>query len=71
MTSQYGTYELHAAYARLRARTRKHTPSRPGTHKHARAHERKYVIFIAFAQQQTSQTRLSATLYVHWLSCFS
>jgi hypothetical protein len=36
MTSQYGAYALHAGYARLRARRRMHTPTRPGTHTHAR-----------------------------------
>ena len=33
---------------------------------HARAHMHKYVIFIAFPRQW-SRTRLSVTLYVHWL----
>jgi hypothetical protein len=35
MTSQYGAYELHAGYARLRASTRMHTPTRPGKRVHA------------------------------------
>jgi hypothetical protein len=38
MTSQYGTYELHAGYARLHARTRMHTPMRQGTLMHAYIH---------------------------------
>ena len=36
MTSQYGAYALRAGSARLYARTRMHTPTRPGTHMHAR-----------------------------------
>jgi hypothetical protein len=36
MTSQYGAYALHAGLARLYARRRMHTPSRPGTNMHAR-----------------------------------
>ena len=35
MTSQYGAYALHAGLARLYARMRVHTPTRPGTHMHA------------------------------------
>jgi hypothetical protein len=38
MTSQYGAYVLHAGLARLYARMRMHTPSRPGAHMHARTH---------------------------------
>ena len=56
MTSQYGAYALRAGLARLYARIRMHKPTRPGTHMHActRKHEHtdKYVIFIAFLQQQ-------------------
>ena len=43
---------------RTHARTRMHTPTLPGTHKHARKHPstrkhtHKYVILIAFPQQQ-------------------
>ena len=36
MTSQHGSYALHAERARLRAPTRMHTPTRSGTHTHAR-----------------------------------
>ena len=36
MTSQYGPYALHAGLARLYARMCKHTPTRLGTHMHAR-----------------------------------
>jgi hypothetical protein len=35
MTSQHGAYALHAGKARLHARTRMHTPMRPGTRTHA------------------------------------
>jgi hypothetical protein len=54
MTSQYGAYELHAGLARLHARTRMYTPTRPGTRMYAcaRVHTHKYVIFIAFTRQQ-------------------
>jgi hypothetical protein len=40
MTSQYGVYALHAGLASLYARMRVHTPSRSGTHIHARTHAR-------------------------------
>ena len=36
MTSQYGTYALHAGLATLHARMRMHISMRPGTHIHAR-----------------------------------
>ena len=32
MTSQHGAYMLNAGYARLHARTRMHTSTRPSTH---------------------------------------
>jgi hypothetical protein len=38
MTSQYGAYALRAGLVRLYARTRTHTPTRPGNHAHARTH---------------------------------
>jgi hypothetical protein len=34
VTSQYEAYALHAGLARLYARMRMHTPTRPGTHMH-------------------------------------
>ena len=40
MASQYGAYTLRAGLARLHALMRMHTPTRPGTHMHARAHAR-------------------------------
>jgi hypothetical protein len=56
MTSQYGAYALRAGLARQYARMRMHTPTRSGTHMHARTrtheHTDQYVILIAFPQQQ-------------------
>jgi hypothetical protein len=53
MTSQQ---TLYAGSARLYVRMRMRTPTRPGTHTHTRtrtpAHTHKYVILIAFPQQQ-------------------
>ena len=61
MTSQYGAYALRAELARLYARMRMHTPTRPGTRMHARtikhAHTDQYVILIAFPQQQWFRKR--------------
>jgi hypothetical protein len=37
VTSQYDAYALRARLARLYARMRMHTPTRPRTHMHARA----------------------------------
>ena len=63
MTSQYGAYALHAGLARPHAHMRMHTPTRPGTHMHARtrkhAHTDQYVILIAFPQQQWFRERTS------------
>jgi hypothetical protein len=38
MMSQYGIYALRAGLARLYVRMRMHTPTRLGTHMHARTH---------------------------------
>jgi hypothetical protein len=38
VTSQHSAYALHAGLARLHARTRVYTPTRPGTHIRARTH---------------------------------
>ena len=55
MTSQYGSYALHAEKARLHALMRMHTPPRPSTHMHERtrnhAHTDQYLILIVFPQQ--------------------
>jgi hypothetical protein len=54
MTSQYGAYALRAWLARLYARKRMHTPTRPSNDMHARtrkhANTGQYVILIAFLQ---------------------
>ena len=69
MMSQYGAYVLHAGLARLYARIRMHTPSRPGIHMHARtrkhAHRNQYVILIAFPQQQWFRKRASLLRYTY------
>jgi hypothetical protein len=61
MTSQHGAYALRAGLARLHARMRIHTPTRPGTHMHActrkNAHTDQYVILTAFSQQQWFRER--------------
>ena len=69
MTSQYGAYASHAGLARLHARMRMHTPTRPGTHMHARtrkhAHTDQYVILIAFPQPQWFRERASMLRYTY------
>jgi hypothetical protein len=69
MTSQYGAYALRTGLARLYARTRMHTPTRPGNHVHARkrmhAHTDQYVILIAFPQQQWLRKRASMLRYTY------
>ena len=69
MTSQYGAYALHAGLARLYARMRMHTPTRPGIHMHARkrkhAHTDQYVMFIACPRQQWFSERTSVLRYKH------
>ena len=48
MTSQYGAYVFHAGLARLHALMRVHTPTRQGTHMHARtgAHALRYTYIV-------------------------
>jgi hypothetical protein len=69
MTSQYGAYALRAGLARLYARKRMHTPTRPGTHMHARirkhAHTDQYVILTAFPLQQWFRDRASVLRYTY------
>ena len=69
MTSQYGAYALRAGLARLYARMRMHTPTRPDTHMHARmrkhAHTHQYVILIAFPRQQWFRERASLLHYMY------
>jgi hypothetical protein len=50
LTSQYGACALHAGSARLHALIRMHTPTRPGTNMHSRAHTS--ITNTAFPQQQ-------------------
>jgi hypothetical protein len=60
ITVQYDAYALRDGVARLYARMRMHTPTRPGIHMHARTHARtrkpaytdQYVTVIAFPWQQ-------------------
>ena len=69
MTSQYGAYALRAGLARLYARMRMHTPTRPGNHMQARtpkhAHTDQHVILIAFPQQQWFRERASMLSYTY------
>jgi hypothetical protein len=48
----------------IRRATRTHAPGQ----QRARAHTDKYVILIAFTQQNDSRKRLNVTLYVHFHS---
>jgi hypothetical protein len=66
MTSQYGTYELHAGKARLHACTCMHTPTRPGTPTHTQTNMQ---CLLLFHGNNDLRTRLSVTLYVHCVSC--
>ena len=73
MTSQYGAYVLRAGLAKLHARMRMHTPTRPGTHVHActrkhahtHTHTHQYVILVYFPQQQRFRERVSALRYTY------
>jgi hypothetical protein len=68
MTSQHGADMLRAGLARLYARMRRHTPTRPGSHMHARtrkrAHTDQYVVLIVFRLQQWSRERASVLRYM-------
>ena len=73
MTSQYGRYALRAGLASLNARMRVHTPTRSGTHIHARTHARtckqahtsQYVILITFTQQKWFRECASVLRYTY------
>jgi collagenase-like PrtC family protease len=69
MTSKYGAYALCVGLARLYARMRMNTPTRPDTHIHARtrkhAHTDQYVILNAFPQQQWFRERASMICYTY------
>jgi hypothetical protein len=72
MTSQHGAYALRAGLARLYARMRMHTPTRLGTHMHARtrkhSHTDQYVILTAFPQQRWFRERASILRY-NYIAC--
>ena len=61
MTSQYGAFSLHAGLARLYARARMHTDTL--------THADRYVILIAFPQQQWLQEHALMLRYTH-IACF-
>jgi hypothetical protein len=69
MKSQHSAYALRAGLARLYARKRMHTPTRPGTQMHARtrkhAHTDQYVVLIVFPQQQWFRERPSMLRYTY------
>ena len=75
MTSQHGAYALCAGLARLYARMRMHTSTRPGTHIHARAsmhtHRPMCNTYCFSSATVVTRTRLNVTLSVHYLSCFT
>jgi hypothetical protein len=65
----HGVYALRAGLARPYTRMRIYTPTRPGTHMHARtrkhAHTDIYIILIAFPQQQWFRKRASVLRYTY------
>jgi hypothetical protein len=67
MTSQYGAYALRAGLASLYVLMRMHTPTRPGTHMHARACTHRTIsdIRIAFRRQQWFRERASVLCYTY------
>jgi hypothetical protein len=72
MTSQYGAYRLRAGLGRLYIFMRMHTPTRPGTHMHARASihtQTLYVVLIAFPLQQWFRKRASVLRYTMYIGC--
>jgi hypothetical protein len=76
MTSQHGAYTLHAGLSKLYARMHMHTPTRWGTHVHARTHAQActhrpiYNTYCFSTAKMISWMRLSVTSYVHCLPCF-
>ena len=72
MASQYGAYALRAGLASLYARMRMHTPTRPGTHMHARTskhvHTDQYVIFHCFSTATKIRERASILRYT-FIAC--
>ena len=77
MTLQYGAYAFRAGLARLCARMRIHTPTRPGTHMHARTHAQACTrrpicnTYCFSTATMVRRTRLTVTLYVHCLYCLN
>jgi hypothetical protein len=76
MTSQHGAYALRAGLARLYARMRMHTTTRPGYTNactHARtlkhAHTDKYVIFTAFPSNNGFVNAPQCYVIIHCLFC--
>ena len=69
MRSQYGAYALRAALARLYARMRMHTPTRPGTYMHVRTHRLVSNSYSFFTSTMIRERASCVTLYVHCLSC--
>ena len=72
MTSQHDVYPLHVGLARLHARMRMHTPTRPGTHMHVRTltHAQTNKLYLLlFHGNNDYRQRLIVTLYVCHFSC--
>ena len=72
MTSQYGAYALSAGLAKLQARMRNYTPTRPSTrmHAHACTHRPIFNTYCFSTATMVSWTSLNITLYVHCLYCY-
>jgi hypothetical protein len=72
MTSQYGAYALHAGKVRLHARTFMHTPTRPGTHTHARTYSRTHrpISNICCFSMATMIYERASVLHYTYTACF-
>ena len=63
MTSQHGAHALHAGLARLQALMRMHTPTRPGTHMHARKHTQTNMQYLLLSHgKNSSRKRLNVNI---------
>jgi hypothetical protein len=77
MTSQYDAYALRAGLARLNRLMRMHTPTRPGTHMHARTHARARKLtqtnkqYLLLFHGNNNSRKMDVTLCVHCLSCLN
>ena len=69
MTSQYGAYALHAELARLDARMRMHTPTRPDTHMHAHARARRPICNTYCFPTATVVTRTRLKIRYTYIAC--